>query len=102
MNSNLQDISDNNFGIAGKEFSYSGAWFILPLRHVARCHRLSTLHGDFHSQNIMVTDVKSNPRVTAVIDWEFSATVATSTFSQYPFFIVDHLVGISVRAHSRL
>ena len=38
----------------------------------------------------MITDVESNPQVTAVIDWEFSATVATSTFAQYPLFIVDH------------
>jgi hypothetical protein len=41
---------------------------------------------------MMVTDIKSNPRVTAVIDWGFSATVATSTFAQYPLFIVDHPV----------
>jgi hypothetical protein len=95
MNSNLRDISDNNFGVTGKEFSYSQAWFmcsLVPSLYDTSLDAISfpLLHGDFHSQNIMVTDVESNPRVTAVIDWEFSATVATSTFAQYPLFIVDH------------
>ena len=95
MNSNLRDISDNNFGVTGKEFSYSQAWFmrsLVPSLYDTSLDAIGfpLLHGDFHSQNIMVTDVESNPQVTAVIDWEFSATVATSTFAQYPLFIVDH------------
>jgi hypothetical protein len=45
---------------------------------------------DFHSQNIMVTDVDSVLRIMAVIDWEFSSTAATSSFRQYSLFIVDH------------
>lgn len=97
MNSNLQDISDNNFGVSGKEYYYSRAWFmrsLVPSLYDTSLDAIGfpLLHGDFHSQNIMVTDVESNPRVTAVIDWEFSATVATSTFAQYPLFIVDHPV----------
>jgi hypothetical protein len=30
------------------------------------------------------------PRITAIIDWESSATSSTITFAQYPLFIVDH------------
>jgi len=98
VNSNLQDINDNNFGITGKKFFYSRAWFMRSLVPSLYDTSLDTigfplLHGDFHSQNIMVTeDIESNPRVTAVIDWEFTATVSTFTFAQYPLFIVDHPV----------
>ena len=47
--------------------------------------------GDFHSQNIMIVfDADTSPRISAVIDWEFSCTHGTSSFSQYPLFIVDH------------
>jgi Phosphotransferase enzyme family len=46
--------------------------------------------GDFHTQNIMVTDVESNPRITAVLDWELSSTLPTSSFAQYPLFIANH------------
>ncbi|KAH0838880.1 hypothetical protein J3R83DRAFT_7307 [Lanmaoa asiatica] len=48
------------------------------------------MHGDFHSQNIFVVDVDTHPRITAIIDWDDTATVSTSSFAQYPFFIVDH------------
>ncbi|KAF8161981.1 hypothetical protein BJ912DRAFT_1069101 [Pholiota molesta] len=46
--------------------------------------------GDFHSQNIMVTDVDTSPSITGIIDWEFSGPDFATTFAQYPFFIVDH------------
>jgi hypothetical protein len=70
MNCNLQDISHNNFGITGKEFPYSRAWFMRSLVPSLYDMLLDAidfplLHGDFHSQNIMVTDVESNPRITA-------------------------------------
>jgi hypothetical protein len=46
--------------------------------------------GDFHSPNIMITDVDANPRITAVIDWEYSGPEFGTDFAQYPLFIVDH------------
>jgi hypothetical protein len=48
------------------------------------------MHGDFHSQNIFVVDVDTHPRITAIIDWDDTSTRSTSSFAQYPFFIVDH------------
>lgn len=38
----------------------------------------------------MVTDVESSPRITAIIDWEFTEATYSSGYSLYPFFIVDH------------
>ena len=38
---------------------------------------------DFHSQNIMITDVDVNLRITAFIEF-------TASFAQYPLFIADH------------
>ena len=46
--------------------------------------------GDFQSQNIMIIDADASPRISAVLDWEFSGTQGTSSFSQYPFFIDNH------------
>ena len=38
--------------------------------------------ADFHSQNIMISDADTSPRITVVIDWAFSGTHATSSFAQ--------------------
>ena len=38
----------------------------------------------------MIVDADTSPRISAVIDWEFSCTHGTSSFSQYPLLIVDH------------
>ena len=46
--------------------------------------------GDFHSQNILIVDADTSPRISGVIDWEFSSTDGTSSFSTYPLFIVDN------------
>ncbi|KAH9920329.1 kinase-like domain-containing protein, partial [Fomitopsis serialis] len=49
------------------------------------------MHGDFHSQNIFVVDAETdNPRISSVIDWDNTGTICTSSFSQPPFFLVDH------------
>jgi hypothetical protein len=62
--------------------------------HALDAEGCSLLPWDFHSQNIMV-DVDSDtnhpyPKITSVIDWEFSGPVFVSSFAQYPLFIVDH------------
>jgi len=38
----------------------------------------------------MITDVSTHPRITGVIDWEFSAAGFATSFAQYPLYIVDH------------
>ena len=38
----------------------------------------------------MIVDADTSPRISAVIDWESCGTDGTSSFSQYPLFIVDH------------
>ena len=46
--------------------------------------------GDFHSQNILIVEADTSPRISGDIDWEFSSTDGTSSFSTYPLFIVDN------------
>lgn len=43
--------------------------------------------GDFHSHNIFITKDNSEPRITAIIDWELS-TKCTSSFAQYPLSLL--------------
>ena len=68
--------------------------FVIGVASSSTC-LLSVLElGDFHSQNIMV-DVDSDinhphPKITSVIDWEFSGPDYVSSFAQYPLFIIDH------------
>jgi len=38
----------------------------------------------------MITDLDTYPRITAIIDREFSSPDFATSFAQYPFFIVDH------------
>ena len=38
----------------------------------------------------MIVDSDTSPRIVAVIDWEFSGPYPTSSFAQYPLFVVDH------------
>ena len=45
---------------------------------------------DFHSQNIPIVEADTSPRISGDIDWEFSSTDGTSSFSTYPLFIVDN------------
>ena len=95
-NANIENICQNNFGGGSKDVAYAEAWFMRSLIPALYNPELDAAgfpldHGDFHSQNIMVTDVESNhPQITAIIDWEYSATTPTSSFAQYPLFIVDH------------
>lgn len=94
-NAYLRNECETRFGYKAKEYSYAHGWFMRSLvpalfdpSNDAHGHPLT--HGDFHSQNIMFTDLDTHPRLSAVIDWEFSGTEYVSTFGQYPFFIVDH------------
>ncbi|KIJ41737.1 hypothetical protein M422DRAFT_31690 [Sphaerobolus stellatus SS14] len=95
-NANLERIDKEDFGHVNKSYGYVMAWFLRSLIPTLFDTSLDTKGfslspGDFHSQNIMVTHADtSSPRITAVIDWEFTSTDPTSTFAQYPLFIVDH------------
>ena len=94
-NANLKNISEQNFGSGTKQFMYAHAWFLRSLIPSLYDNSLDVtgfpiVPGDFHSQNIMITDTDSGPRIASVIDWEFSSTAATSSFAQYPLFIVNH------------
>jgi hypothetical protein len=93
---NLQSIIDDHFGAGSKSDAYAQAWFLRSLVPALYDNSLDytgfpLLPGDFHSQNIFITDVDSpEPHITGVIDWEWSSTVSTAAFAQYPLFVVDH------------
>jgi hypothetical protein len=91
----LQEMRETFFGYRGHNYHYAWAWSMRSLVPALYDNSLDTtgfplLHGDFHSQNILICDVDSGPHITGVIDWEFSGTKPTSSFAQYPLFIVDH------------
>ncbi|KAJ3856697.1 hypothetical protein EV368DRAFT_31824 [Lentinula lateritia] len=95
-NAQLYDIDESDFGSDIKPFTHSQAWFIRSLIPALfdpsiDVHGFPLSLGDFHSQNIMIADANSShPRITSVIDWEFSGPDFVSSFAQYPLFIVDH------------
>ncbi|KAJ3837665.1 hypothetical protein EV361DRAFT_895505 [Lentinula raphanica] len=95
-NAQLRDIDESNFGSDIKPYLHSQAWFMRSLIPALfdpsiDVHGCPLSPGDFHSQNIMITDINtSHPRITAIIDWEFSGPDFVSSFAQYPLFIVDH------------
>jgi len=86
---------DEDFGSSLKHFDQSMAWFIRSLipslfDPSIDTHGCPLCPGDFHSQIIMITDIDTHPRITGVIDWEFSGPEFATSFAQYPLFIVDH------------
>ena len=94
-NTKLKTIYDSRFGDATKIYEYSHSWFLRSLIPALYNPSLDITGfplcpGDFHSQNIMIVDADTSPRISAVIDWEFSGTHGTSSFAKYPLFIVDH------------
>ncbi|KIJ55999.1 hypothetical protein M422DRAFT_23467 [Sphaerobolus stellatus SS14] len=95
-NDYLERIDKQHFGQISKSDEYAMVWFLRSLIPTLYDTSLDIqgfplAPGDFHSQNIMVTDTDTtSPRITAVIDWEFTSTDFTSSFAQYPLFIVDH------------
>ncbi|TFK35687.1 hypothetical protein BDQ12DRAFT_725738 [Crucibulum laeve] len=94
----LQYIHDDNVGGFSTSLGYAMFWFmrsIIPSLYNTSLDAsgFPITPGDFHSQNIMVTDTdSSSPCITAVTDWERSGAAPTSSFAQYPLFIVDHLL----------
>ncbi|KIM43576.1 hypothetical protein M413DRAFT_443503 [Hebeloma cylindrosporum] len=94
-NAKIHDLCNSEFGLRAKKYHYSQAWFIRSLipslfDPSLDIHGFPLNPGDFHSQNIMITDIDTHPRITAIIDWEFSGADFVTSFAQYPFFIVDH------------
>ena len=86
---------ENNFGSRNKPARLAHLWFIRSLIPALfdpslDLHGCPLTPGDFHSQNIMVIDADTKPRITSIIDWEFTGPDFVSSFAQYPFFIVDH------------
>ncbi|CAA7266322.1 unnamed protein product [Cyclocybe aegerita] len=92
---NIKRIDRNNFG-SMKDYDYVYAWLHRSLVPSLYNTSLNTKgfpinHSDFHSQNILIIDANTpSPRITAILDWEGSFTGPTSSFTQYPLFIVDH------------
>ncbi|KAJ3513461.1 hypothetical protein NLJ89_g2933 [Agrocybe chaxingu] len=92
---NMQRVDAKHFGCM-KSLNYSLAWLhrsLIPSIYDTSLDAkgFPLIHGDFHLQNIMVIDTDTpSPRITAIVDWEFTSTVPTSSFAQYPFFIIDH------------
>ena len=94
-NDRIPEALNNNFGRRNKPYEYFGLWFLRSLVPSLYDNSLDAsafplLPGDLHSQNILLTNLDSDPRIMAVIDWEFTATAPTSSFAQYPLFIVDN------------
>jgi len=94
-NAKLKTIYDTRFGHDNKLYYYGQTWFLRSLIPALYDPSLDIdgfplCPADFHSQNILIVDADTSPRISAVIDWEFSCTHGTSSFSQYPLFIVDH------------
>ncbi|TFK41658.1 hypothetical protein BDQ12DRAFT_765143 [Crucibulum laeve] len=94
-NKKLQCVTNDEFGnnISGE---YAMFWFmhsLIPSIYDTSLNASGFLitPGNFHSQNIMVTNIDSSLlHITAVIDWEFTVTNPTSSFARYPLFIVNH------------
>ncbi|KAJ3513459.1 hypothetical protein NLJ89_g2930 [Agrocybe chaxingu] len=92
---NIERIDRNNFGSV-KDYDYVCAWLHRSLIPSLYNTSLDTKgfpinHSDFHSQNILIDDVDTpSPRITAILDWEGTSTAPTTSFAQYPLFIVDH------------
>ena len=95
VNLALEQIDNDHFGSECKSHDYARTWWLRSLIPTVIDTSLDAQgfplqHGDFHSQNILVADFDTpSPRISAVIDWEFTSTEATSCFAQYPLFIVD-------------
>ncbi|TFK30046.1 hypothetical protein FA15DRAFT_663374 [Coprinopsis marcescibilis] len=93
---NLEEIHREQFGRSNKSYEYVMYWFIRSLVPALYDTGLDEngfplTPGDFHSQNILITDVDTrSPRITGIIDWEFTSTDPTTSYAQYPLFIVDH------------
>ncbi|KAH7881949.1 hypothetical protein F5I97DRAFT_1913686 [Phlebopus sp. FC_14] len=94
-NARLQEIENEQYGAAHNISDYTRHWFMRSLIPSFYDDSLDAKgfplwHGDFHSQNILVVDVERHPRITAIIDWDNTKTICTSSFAQYPLFIVDN------------
>jgi hypothetical protein len=88
-NANLESIRDTNFGKDTKTYQRGHAWFmrsIIPALYDPSLDATGfpICPRDLHSQNIMIVGSDTSPRITAVIDWEFSGPYPTSSFAQYP------------------
>ena len=78
-NTKLKIIYDTRFGHVNKIYEYGHTWFLCSLIPALYDPSLDIggfplCPGDFHSQNIMIVDADTSPRISAVIDWEFSCT----------------------------
>lgn len=74
-NAHLESIDNGQFGYVNKSYEYAMAWFLRSIIPSLIDPSLDTkgfplAPGDFHSQNILVTDLDTpSPRITPVIDW---------------------------------
>jgi hypothetical protein len=94
-NEKLRTMHEDHFGGPNKDYRYAKEWFMRSLIPALYDNTLDATgfplhHGDLHSQNIMITIIDNEPRISAIIDWEFSSTEPTSSFAQFPLFIVDY------------
>ncbi|KAK7448099.1 hypothetical protein VKT23_013857 [Stygiomarasmius scandens] len=97
INAKMKEESESDFRRRAKPTSYAMLWFMRSLipalfDPAIDAHGFPLYPADFHSQNILITDIDaiSGPRISAVIDWEHSGASFSSLFAHYPLFIVDH------------
>ncbi|TDL17331.1 hypothetical protein BD410DRAFT_831553 [Rickenella mellea] len=96
VNSCLDALGESEFGGFSSAFRYAHLWFLRSLIPALYDITLDStgfplLPGDFSARNIMLTNVDSEPRITGIINWEYSSTAPTSSFAQYPSFITDQI-----------
>ncbi|KAG8946599.1 hypothetical protein FRC03_001333 [Tulasnella sp. 419] len=94
-NGRLRASRATAFGLDNRKYEYMHMWILRSLIPSLFDTTLDTTGfplcpGDFHTQNIMIVDGDTNPRISGVIDWEWSRTLPTSSVAQYPLFIVDN------------
>ncbi|KAL6301881.1 hypothetical protein BKA93DRAFT_795417 [Sparassis latifolia] len=96
-----------DFGSDVKPYHYTQAWYIRSLIPGFFNSSLDgagfcLCQGDFNSHHIMIDLTKSQPRITAIIDWEISSTQPIASLARYPPFIVNHpLWGSNDPLHAR-
>lgn len=86
-NASLHDSINAQFGSDMKIWTYSEVWFLRSLvpslfDPSLDAHLFPLCPGDCHSQNIMIVDADTDPRISAVIDWKFSGPTYSTSFAQ--------------------
>ncbi|KZO93725.1 hypothetical protein CALVIDRAFT_241294 [Calocera viscosa TUFC12733] len=108
----LDSIRTTSFGSKQNGSRYVGCWLLRSLLpHVyhfghamADSKGFALFPGDFSLVNIMVDpSADGGPKLTSVLDWDFSSSLPNSSFAQFPPFLQDDPTWLDGdERHSRL